>query len=98
MYRIEIERISDVLCAKVGCQQFFYFTPEALVSDLAFYLKGDSNKIQEAYYSAKREIADRRSENGPEPEVAMSTTQPDAPPQGIATEGQQPNVPLPRPM
>jgi len=91
LHRIQIERIHDVLCAKVGCQQFFYFTPEAVVADLAFYLKGDPGKIQDAYFSAKRAINDRKEL--PEPVSEMATTQPDAP-QDIASPG-QPNEPAP---
>lgn len=92
MHRIQIEKISDVLCAKVGCQQFFYFTPEALVADLAFYLKGNSEKIQDAYFDAKRTINDRKQ---PLDEVTteVAPAQPDVPPQGITMEDQQPNAP-----
>ena len=97
MHRIQIERIHDVLCAKVGCQQFFYFTPEALVADLAFYLRGDPGKIQDAYFSAKHEIADRAGD------VSLNEIpELQAPPQGIVsvavnetenttTEGQEPS-------
>lgn len=80
MYRIQIEKINEVLCAKVGCQQFFYFTPEALVADLAFYLKGDPGKIRDAYFAAKRKLEDNRGS------IANATPAepPNAPDQGFA--------------
>ena len=97
MHRIQIERINDVLCVKVGCQQFFYFTPEALVSDLAFYLKGDPEKIRDAYFSAKHKIADRggdvswneipRTPSAPAGIVSVAVNETE----NTTTEGQEPS-------
>ena len=38
MYEVKIKKIQGAFRVKVGCQQFFYLTKEALLSELGAYI------------------------------------------------------------
>lgn len=88
---IKIEKLHDVFCVSVGCQRFYYFTPQALTAELDFYIRSDFSNISNRYFDAK-EILDKRDEGSQDGALinAPPPAQPEVAPNVVTTEGQQP--------